>query len=292
MSFYLVTDTSANLTPELAERAGAAVLPFQFHTLGSDRACEDLSAFDAAAFYGAMRRGTEVRTSLIPPARYAACFREALERGEDVLYVGMSSGISGSCQGAHMAAEELREAYPERRVWVVDTLGASLGEGLLVLEAARYRANGLDAAAAARHLLGLRQRMAQVFTVEDLKYLKQGGRLSGMAAAVGTVLNIKPILKGDEAGKIVSCGKARGRKRSIEALAERYEALAEQPERQSVGIAHADCPEDAALLEELLRRNRPPREILTVPYEPVTGSHVGPGALALFFLGGRDVRKR
>ena len=134
-------------------------------------------------------------------------------------------------------------------------------------------------------LLALRREMKQIFTVEDLKYLRATGRLSNFKAVVATVLNIKPLLRGDEAGRIICFSRVRGRKKSIEALAERYEAMVREPELQTVGIAHADCPEDAALLAELLNRRFPPREIMTVCYEPVTGSHVGPGTLALFFFG-------
>ncbi len=292
MSFAILTDTSANLPAPMAQQLEVGVIPFSFHTLGADRVCTDPEEFDGAAFYGAMRRGTEVSTSLISPQRYMCFFRPYLEAGQDLLFVSMSSGISGSCQAAGVAMAELAGEFPRRRMRLVDSLGASLGEGLLVLRAAEYRSRGMGVEAAAEHLLSLRHRICQVFTVDDLAYLKKGGRLSGVAAAVGTVLNIKPLLKGDENGRIVACGRARGRAKSVEALAERYEALADHPERQTVGIAQADCPEDAARLETLLRRSRPPKEILTVSYEPVTGSHVGPGALALFFEGVRDVRKK
>ena len=200
--------------------------------------------------------------------------------------MGMSSGISGSFQCAMLAADDLRAEFPERRIRLVDSLGASLGEGLLVMDAARFRAEGLDLDEAADALLRRRRQMVQVFTVDDLMFLRKGGRLSNAAALVGTVLQIKPLLKGDEAGRIVSFAKVRGRKRSIEALAEQYDALAAEPEAQTVGIAHAGCPADAAALRKLLRQTRPPRRILTVDYEPVTGSHVGPGALALFFYKG------
>ena len=173
---------------------------------------------------------------------------------------------------------------------MIDTLGASLGEGLVALEAARLRDLDLSAEAAALRLRSLSQRMFNVFTVDDLMHLKRGGRLSNVAAIVGMVLNIKPLLKGNEEGKIVSFAKVRGRKKSIEELAARYDKLAVDPEKQVVGIAQAGCREDAAYLAQLLRRNRPPKEILTVEYEPVTGCHVGPGALALFFLSHDQVR--
>ena len=292
MAFAIVTDTSANLPSALVREHGVTVIPFTYTFDGVELTSTDIAAFDGPTFYAAMRKGTAVTTSLISPERYASCFRPILEAGQDLLFVSMSSGISGSYQAAALAAEELREAFPERTIRLVDALGASLGEGLLVLEAVRCRAAGQDLYDTAGRLLSLRRRVCQVFTVDDLQYLRRGGRLSNMAAVVGTVLNIKPILKGNEEGKIVSTAKVRGRKKAIETLAARYETLVAEPETQTVGIAHADCAEDAETLAALLRKNKAPREILTVMYEPVTGSHVGPGTLALFFLGNEDVRSK
>lgn len=291
MSFSIVTDTSANLPREMAEQKRVTVLPYYYEVDG--RHCSGgLDAFNGAAFYDAMRKGASVTTSLISPNRHAEGFRPLLEAGQDILFISMSSGISGSFQAATIAAEELKEEFPQRVIRLLDTLGASLGEGLLVLKAAELRDRGQSLDEVFGVLLVLRRRICQVFTVDDLQYLRKGGRLSGTAAAVGTVLNLKPLLIGDEEGRIVCAGTVRGRKRAVEALAARYEALAEHPEAQTVGIAQAGCPADAAILERLLRKNRPPKEILTVCYEPVTGSHVGPGALALFFEGGRNARQK
>ena len=289
--FTIITDTSANLPTEFLHREQIEALPYSYTLRGKDqRVTLDLDRFEGDRFYEAMRRGMAVTTSLISPKLYAERFAKALEKGLDAIFISMSSGISNSFHCAELAAEELRERFPERKLWLIDTLGASLGEGLLVLRAAARRREGKSAAETAEELTALRRRVCQVFTVDDLMFLRKGGRLSNMAAIVGSVLNIKPLLKGNEEGKIVAFGKVRGRKRSIEMLAERYDDLAVAPEEQTVGIAQAGCREDAAKLEELLRRNRPPREILTVDYEPVTGSHVGPGALALFFFGADNVR--
>ena len=208
------------------------------------------------------------------------------------MYVGMSSGISGAFASASKGTEGLIWRFPDRKIRLVDTLGASLGEGLLVMEAVRCREAGMSLDETADLLMTLRHRMCQVFSVDDLKYLRATGRVSGVKALLGTVLNIKPLLKGDRDGRIVCIDRARGRARAITALAEKYNALAVEPEKQVVGIAHADCPEDAERLASLLRTQRPPKDILTVCYEPVTGSHVGPGALALFFLGDQDVRDK
>ena len=290
MAFAVMTDTSGNLPSRLLRERNIAVIPFSYYIDGREYQQLDTEKFDAESFYSRIRSGLRVTTSQIIPQRYRDEFEPVLQKGKDVLFVSMSSGISGSCYSAQLAAEELKEEYPERRIEVIDTLGASLGEGLVALRAAVLRDRGETAPAAAEKLRALSNRMFNVFTVDDLMHLKRGGRLSNLSAAVGFVLNIKPILKGNENGNIVSFAKLRGRKHAIRALADWYDRLAVKPEEQIVGIAQAGCREDAAYLAELLRKNRPPKEILTVEYEPVTGSYVGPGALALFFESEDGVR--
>ena len=290
MRFVAVTDTSGNLPTRLIRKADLKIIPFPYFIDGKEYTCLDTERFSGDEFYARIKNGLAVTTSQIPPRQYMEYFEPWLKQGLDVVFVSMSSGISGSCNSARIGAEMILEQYPERRIEVVDTLGASLGEGLVALEAARLRDQDLSAGEAAARLRDLVQRMYNVFTVDDLMHLRRGGRLSNMAAIVGMVLNIKPLLKGNEEGKIVSFAKVRGRKKSIEELAARYERLAVDPENQTVGIAQAGCREDAAYLAELLKRKRPPKEILTVEYEPVTGSHVGPGALALFFASHSAVR--
>ena len=229
-------------------------------------------------------------TSQISPQQYSDFFEPFLKEGLDVIFVAMSSGISGSCNSAMIAADMLRESYPDRKVAIIDTRGASLGEGIIALLAARLRDQHVSTDYAVKRLEEHVEKMFNVFTVDDLMHLRRGGRLSNWAAIVGMVLNIKPILKGNEQGKIVAWAKVRGRKKSVETLAALYDKLVVDPQLQTVGIAQAACREDAEYLAELLRKNKPPREILTVEYEPVTGAHVGPGALALFFESSEGVR--
>lgn len=292
MSFTIVTDTSANLTSELIREHSLIVLPFSFFINGSEHVDLDADAFDAASFFAAMRSGTKVSTSQIPPQVYTDCFEPLLKAGQDVLYVGMSSGISGSYNSSRIAADELRRAYPDRKLRCVDTLGASLGEGLQVLRAIELRSRGVPLDDIADLLEEERKRMCQIFTVGDLKYLRATGRLSGVATLVGTMLSIKPVLKGNEAGQIVLAGKVRGRRQVIEDLAARYDAAVVAPEMQTVGVAHCDCREDADALVKLLYRNNPPKHVLLVDYEPVTGSHLGPDSLALFFYSDDTIRSR
>ena len=281
--FQIMTDTSANLPSELAAQSDITVIPFPFFVNGARHTCLDTEGFDGETFYGAMREGADVTTSQVNPQSYIDAMRPVLQQGRDILFVGMSSGISGAYHSAELAAEELLPEFPGRKIRLVDTIGASLGEGLLVLRAYRDKLAGLSLDSIYEKLMDLRHRLCNIFTVDDLKYLRKGGRLSNLSFIVGTLLQIKPLLKGNEEGKIVAFAKLRGRKKALEELAKRYDEYVVNAEEQTVGIAHADCPQDAAYLTELLRRNHPPKEILTVCYEPVTGSHVGPGTLALFF---------
>ena len=288
--FRIVTDTSSNLPTAYLKAENITVIPFTFHTESGEQSCMDTASFDAKAFYTAMRNGEKVTTSQIPPQRFVDNIRPMLENGEDVLFVSMSSGISGSYASSKIAANQLAEEFPERKILTVDTYSASLAEGIVVMRAVECRKEGLSIDEAYQILRALRHRIAQIFTVGDLRYLKRTGRLSNLEAAVGTVLQIKPLLKGDPEGKIVCFAKVRGRQRAIEEMAKRYKELVVSPETQTVCISHADCEADAQILASMLRRSKPPKDILIVDYEPVTGSHVGPGALALFFVSDDNVR--
>ena len=289
-NFYVVTDTSANLPTAMAKERGIVIIPFSYIMNGKAYTCADTATFDAEGYYAMIGSGVKVTTSQVTPQQFVEAFEPLLEDG-DVIFLSMASGISGTYNSACMAAQQLMEKYPERKVRVIDTKGASLGTGLIALLAADLRDQETDTDEAVARLENDVMCMCNIFTVDNLMYLCRTGRLSNLSAAVGTVLHIKPLLKGSEEAKIVACAKVRGRNRAIRALAERYDRLAVNPENQIIGIAQSACKEDADYLESLLKQNRPPKRILQVEYEPVTGSHVGPGALALFFLGNEHVRK-
>ena len=266
-------------------------MPFSYYVNGEEHTCLDTHAFNGSGYYDAIRNGVRVTTSQVPPQRYIDAMTPVLAGGEDVLFVGMSSGISGAYSAAEMAAGRLLEQFPERKIRLVDTLSASLAEGIVVLRAIELREEGKSLDETADELMELRHSVCQIFTVEDLRYLRMGGRLSNIAALVGTVLQIKPLLKGDPEGKIVCFAKPRGRKRSIAELGALYDRLVVHPENQTVCIAHGDCLPEAEALAERLRANHPPKEIMIEMYEPVTGAHVGPGTIALFFLSNPRVRE-
>ncbi len=290
--FQIMTDTSANLPSALAREKNITVLPFFYYINGARHTCLDTKAFDQQNFYDAMREGADITTSQINPQTYIDAMKPLLEQGIDVLFVGMAGGISGAYHSAEIAAEELHESFPERKILLVDSLGASLGEGMLALKAAELKQQGHSLEEVQQFLLEYRYRMCNIFTVDDLKYLRKSGRLSNISSLLGTLLQIKPLLKGSAEGKIVAFSKVRGRKNSLQALAARYDEYVVDAGSQTIAIAHADCQEDANYLIELLKRNHPPKDVLTVCSEPVTGSHVGPGTIALFFearLGCRDM---
>lgn len=290
MSFAIITDTSANLPTKLAEKEKITVIPFTYMINGEEFICPDTEKFNCKEYYQSLKEGIKVTTSQINPQKYIDYMEPILKKEQDILYIGMSSGISGSFASAQIAREQLKDSYPNRNILLADSLGASLGEGLLVLKAAECRARGMSLEKTEEFILERRRHICQVFTVDDLMFLRRGGRLSNAAAAVGTILGIKPLLKGNDEGKIVSFGKIRGRRGVISALAKKYDKLAVETERQLIGISHGGCPEDAQQLAQMLRMERPPREIMIVEHEPVTGSYLGPSSLALYFEGDENVR--
>ena len=278
----LFTDTSANLPVEIIDEYGIEVVPFSYTIDGVEYIPE--REFDGKAFYAAMRAGSAVKTSMVNTGTFIERFKTALDAGKDVLYIGMSGGISGTANAALMAKQELDEEYPDRKIVVIDTLAASLGEGLFVIKAAEQLRDGVALDAIEETIRAQVPSMCQSFTVDDLKYLKNTGRVSGAAAIIGNVLSIHPILIGDYEGKIVVKAKVRGMKRTLDALAERYAELA-LSKTETIGIAHADNEEGKAYLVQRLRDKGLTGKCLSVCYEPVTGSHVGPGTVALFFFG-------
>ena len=286
MSYTLFVDSGSNLPARKLQELSIRVVPFHYELDGNLIRCPDYpDGFDGHSYYDRLRAGAVVKTSLINSADFYDAFRPEVAAGSDVMYVGLSSGISGTVQSATLAAEQLMEEFPGRRVRVVDSMGAGLGTGLLACKAADYRDEGLDIDQAAIKLNFDRENLCEYFTVDDLMFLKRTGRVSGVTAVIGSMLQIKPMLRGDESGKIVVCGKIRGRKRAIAELAEIYAKKAVNAAAQRVAISHGDCLEEAQKLADKIREIASPRELILSMHEPLTGAHVGPGMLALFFFG-------
>lgn len=286
MSFAIFADGCSNLPGRLLRELDIHVLPCTYTVNGEPVTFSgDIEQFDAKAYYDQLRAGMDIKTSLLNTQLFMDHFRPCLEQGLDVLYVGLSSGVSGTYQASCMAAEELMEEFPGRTVRTVDSRGASLGVGILTCRGADFRAEGMDVNAAADALLEESDHLCQYFTVDDLNFLKRTGRVSGATAAIGTVLNIKPLLYGDKEGHIVARAKVRGRKKAIEAILDLYAAKAIHPENGRVAITHGDCPEEAQLLADRVCQIAKPKDLIICPHEPFTGVHVGPGMLALYFFG-------
>lgn len=290
MSFALYTDGCSNLPGALLNSLNIRVMPFTYYLDGEPVEYDgDIETFDYTKFYGSLRAGKMVTTSLANIQSFIDHFRKALEQGLDVVYVGLSSGISGTVQSALAAAAELQKEFSDRVIRVVDSMGAGLGTGLLTCMGADLRSEGLDARAVADRLDQARMRLCEFFTVGDLAFLGRTGRISQTAAKLGSLLHIKPMLRGDEEGHIVPCGKYRGRKKVVDAIVEKYRTKVVDPENSRVAISHGDCLEEAQELADRICEIARPKELILCPHEPVTGSHVGPGMLSLFFFG--DNRK-
>ncbi len=284
MPFAVFADGSANLPGKLLD--GITLLPCDYTLNGEPKTYfGDLDNFDAQAYYDGLKNGMLVRTSLLNTELFLTHFTPVLERGEDVIYVSMSSGISGTYNAARIASVQLSEQYPDRFVHVVDSRGCGLGTGMIALEAARFSREGKTAREAASLLEADVPHICQYFTVDDLNYLRRTGRVNGIAAKVGTVLAIKPILYGADNGHIESAGNVRGRKRAIAELVRIYSEKRLEEERPEVYISHANCLADAEALRQLVLKVTPDAVITTCRHEPFSGAHVGPGMLALFYRG-------
>lgn len=288
MSFEILTDSASNIGKALAEKNQIRVIPFPYFVNGVECSCVDSDSFDDVAYYNAMRSGTEVNTSQINPQRYIDYMESYLKEGKDLLYICIAGGISGAFHSSQIAREELLERYPQRKICLVNSLGASMGEGMLVLRAAKCRANGMEVEETAQRLDKLRMHIYQVFVVDDIRHLARTGRISNFTAAFGSMLGIRPMLKGSAEGKIVAYAKVRGMKQAIKFMADKYQALAHRD--QMLSISHCDNPEGVQALVELLSQWTDPEKIMVVKHEPATGSHLGPGSLALFFEGDENVR--
>ena len=283
-SFAVFVDGSANLPQEMLD--GIRLIPNEYTLDGVPQAyLGDVDNFDGHAFYEDLRNGKVAATSLINSHSFETNFRPALDEGIDIIYICMSSGISGTYNAAKIAAEELMEEYNDRFIHIVDSHGCGFGNGLLAERAVKLAKEGVDAKKAAGILDEDVPHMCQYFTVDDLNFLKRTGRVSGVASEIGTVLNIKPILFGDSTGHIINCAKVRGRSQSIKSLARYYAEKKMDIKDQHVCISHGDCRNDADTLVGLIREIDPDVPITVSQHEPFSGAHVGPGMLGLFFYG-------
>ena len=285
MNDYIIfADSCCDIKPELLRKWGVSFAYMTFTFDGEEKVYTDADISNKE-FYQRMRQGASPKTAAINADTFTHAFEEILQQGKDILYVAFSSGLSTTVNSAHMAAEELMEKYPERKIVIVDTLAASAGGGLMVYMAVEKKNGGASLEENAAYIESLTSQHCIWFTVDDLEYLKRGGRVSPAVAFVGGLLGIKPVLQMDDAGHLIKVSTARGRKKAIEALADRYTELSFEERSTPIFISHADCEADARQLAQILKQRHGAQVTLLTEIGPVIGSHSGPGTIALFFIG-------
>lgn len=284
--FIILTDSSADLSAEMVQELGVRVLPLRFilqeHTYSNYPDNRDM---DPHAFYEMLREGKVATTAAVNVADYNEVLEPLLQAGHDVLILAFSSGLSTTYNSSRIAVDELAEKYPERKLYTVDTLCASLGQGLLVYLAVQEQKKGKGIEEVRDWAEANKLRLCHQFTVDDLHFLKRGGRISATTAVVGSMLQIKPVLHVDNEGHLINIGKARGRQASLKALVDKMEKTAIEPAQQTVFISHGDCLKDAETVAQMVKDRLGVQDVRINYVGPVIGAHSGPGTLALFYLG-------
>ncbi len=284
--YVIITDSSADLPHSLVKELELEVLPLSFIMDGRTyRNWPDNREMSPAEFYGKEREGLMATTNAVNVDEAAQSIAAVLRRDKDVLVLAFSSGLSSTCSAFQIAAQELAEQYTDRKIYVVDTLCASLGQGMFVYQAAQLRREGKSIEEVRDWAEANKLRQCHWFTVDDLFFLKKGGRVSAATAVVGTMLQIKPVLHVDDEGHLINVAKARGRKASLNALVDKVGELADDPASQTMFISNSDCAEDARYVAEEIKKRYGTREIIINSIGPVIGAHTGPGCVALFFMG-------
>lgn len=284
--YIIITESTSDIPQGLADELGIQVMPMTFELKGKSYThYPDGREMDYHEFYDLLRKGENAVTSLINTEAFIDFFEPFLKKGKDILYIGFSSGLSGTYNSSLLAKAELLERYPDAKVVCIDTKAASAGEGLFAYTAAIKKEEGLDLDELSQWLLDKVLHLCHWFTVDDLNHLKRGGRVSALSAGIGTALNIKPVLHVDDEGHLIPVEKVRGRKKSINSLFEHMKATCTNPKEQVVFIGHGDAYEDAEYLANQVKEELGVKEVIITPIGPVIGTHSGPGTIALYFYG-------
>lgn len=287
--FDILVDSGLNIPQSISREHKLKVIPFTYIVNGEEKLCySETVDFTTTAkeYYAEIRAGKDCKTTLINAAKFVSYATPSLESGNDVLLITISSGVSGTFSQAAEAQKALQEKYPERKIIVHDSANASMGAGLQAIKVAEFREMGKSIEECEQWLKENAYRYNSYLIVDDLKYLKRGGRISTTLAFAGTLLNIKPVLIADASpnAKLVSSSKERGKKKAIDSIVATFKKRVDDPANTTVAIAHADCEQDAQRLEELLRECGV-KDIIVEYYDLCTGAHVGPGAIAMFYYG-------
>lgn len=284
--YIIVTDATSDIPNEMANELNVKVVPMSF-SLGEKNYNHypDYRELDIKTFYDKQRAGQTSLTTQINVAVYLDFFEEIIKSDKDVLYISFSSALSSTYQSSVLATKELNEKYPDFKIITIDSKAATLGETLLVKLAAQKKSDGMNIEDLSKWVADNHLKVCHYFTVDDLNHLKRGGRMTAMTAFIGTALDIKPILHVNDEGKLIPLDKVRGRKKALKVLFNYLAELSENLEEQTVFIGHGDCIEDARYLESLIKEAYKVKEVIIHPIGPIIGSHTGPGAITLFFLG-------
>lgn len=284
--FVILTDSSADLGADMVAQLDIQVLPLSFTIQGvTYHNYPDNHEMDPAVFYSMLRKGDLATTAAVNVAQYTEALEPLLQAGKDVLVLAFSSGLSATYNSSRIAVEELSEKYPDRKLYTVDTLCASLGQGLLVYLAAKEREQGKSIEEVRDWVEAHKLNLCHQFTVDDLHFLKRGGRISATTAVLGSMLQIKPVLHVDDEGHLINIAKARGRAASLKALVDKMEITAIDPKDQIVFISHGDCLADAEMVAQMVKDRMGVQQVYINYVGPVIGAHSGPGTLALFYVG-------
>lgn len=284
--YIILSDSSCDLPASIVEQQGLKIQPLVVTVDGTEyRNYSDERELSSVQFYEMLRAGKMAFTSAINVDMFLDSMTPCLQDGKDILYLGFSSALSSTYQNACIAAQELREQFPERTIRCIDSKCASMGQGLLVYLAAQKRQQGLSIGELADFVEQTTMHLCHWFTVDDLHFLKRGGRISATTASVGSILHIKPVLHVDDEGRLINVDKVRGRQAAIKSLFEKMRTTATDIGKQTIMISHGDCLADADYLAAMVQNELHPKEIIINPIGPVIGAHSGPGTLAIFFLG-------
>jgi len=287
INYKILTDTGCDLPFELLKENAVDVIGMVVNFNGEEYIEDNWKKINIEDYYNALRAGAQPTTSQITPTRFYDFFKPYLEKGQDILYIGFSSTLSGTFGSANIAKDMLLEKYPERTIELVDSNCASVGVGLLVLAAAQKKIDNTPLDELTSWLEHAKQNVNHIFTVDDLNHLKRGGRVSGFSATVGTMLSIKPILYMSEEGKLINIDKVKGRKKSINTMSEYFGKGILDDLTSEVIIAHGNCDDDAALLKKLIEDNYGIKNVLVVPLGMTIGAHTGANVINMVFFGKR-----
>ncbi|MDD6396268.1 MAG: DegV family protein [Firmicutes bacterium] len=285
-NYVIITDSTSDISQKLADELNVSVLPLYFEMDGLVyRNFADEREMTASEFYDNIRKGKTSKTSQINVSDFCEYFSEYLDKGLDILYFAFSSGLSGTYNASCIAIDELKGKYPDRKIISIDTLCASMGEGLLLYYAAQKKKSGMEMEELARWVEDNKLNVCHWFTVDDLNYLKRGGRISAATAIVGTALQIKPLMHVDNEGHLINVSKVRGRKASLNAMVDKMSETYYE-EYDTVMISQGDCLDDAEYVASLIKKRfKSVKDVIIGNVGPVVGSHTGPGVVALFFIG-------